>query len=104
MAETLKNYHIQRKITTPYHPQANGQVESTNKVIESILIKTDSSHRRDWAYRLLEALWAYRMTWRPTTGHSPYQLVFGKEPIFPIEFEIQTLRIAQKVGLNLDEA
>jgi len=30
--------------------------------------------------------------------------VFGKEPIFPIEFEIQTLRIAQEVGLDLNEA
>ena len=75
-----------------------------NKVIESILTKTIASHRRDWAYRLLEALWAYRTTWRLTTGYSPYQLVFGKEPIFLIEFEIQTLRIAQKVGLNLNEA
>lgn len=31
-------------------------------------------------------------------------MVFGKEPIFPIEFEIQTLRIAQEVGLDLMEA
>ena len=104
LAETLQNYHIQHKITTPYHPKANGQVESTNKVIESILTKTVASHRRDWAYRLPEALWVYRTTWRPTTSYSPYQLVFGKEPIFPIEFEIQTLRTAQKVVLNLDEA
>lgn len=104
LAETLQNYHIQHRITTPYHPHANGQVESTNKVIESILTKTVASHRRDWAYKIPEALWAYRTTWRPTTSYSPYQLVFVKEPIFPIEFEIQTLRTAQKVGLNLDEA
>ena len=62
------------------------------------------SHRRDWAARLPEALWAYRTTWRSTTGYSPYQLVFGKQPIFPIEFEIQTLRTAQEVGLDLSEA
>eukprot|EP00253_Pinus_taeda_P022690 PITA_22690 len=92
------------KITTPYHPQANGQVESTNKVIEAILTETVASHRRDWASRLSEALWAYRTTWRNTTNHSPYQLVFGKEPIFPIEFEIRTLRTSQEVGLNLNEA
>lgn len=30
--------------------------------------------------------------------------MFGKQPIFPIEFEIQTLRIAQEVGLDLTEA
>ena len=104
IAATLKNYHILHKITTPYHPQENGQVESTNKVIAAILTKTVASHRHDWASRLLEALWAYRTTWRNTTGYSPYQLVFGKEPIFPIEFEIQTLRTTQEVGLNLNEA
>ena len=92
IAATLNNYHVQHKITTPYYPQANGQVESNNKVIESILTKTIALHRRDWAARLPEALWAYRTTWRSTTVYSPYQLVFGKQTIFPIEFEIQTLR------------
>lgn len=51
--------------------------------------KNYSSHRRDWAARLPEALWAYR-----TTSYSPYQLVFGKQPIFHIELEIQMLRTA----------
>ena len=104
LAATFNNYHIQHKITTRYHPQANGQVENSNKIIESILTKTIASHRRDWAARLPEALWAYRTTWRSMTGYSPYQLVFGKQPIFPIEFEIQTLRTAQEVGLDLNEA
>jgi len=104
IAATLNNYHVQHKITTPYHPQENGQVESSNKIIEAILTKTVASHRRDWAARLPEALWAYRTMWRSTTGYSPYQLVFGKQPIFPIEFKIQTLRTAQEVGLDLTEA
>lgn len=104
IAATLKNHHIIHIITSSYHPQANGQVESTNKVIKAILTKTVSSHRQDWVTRLPEALWAYRTTWRNTTGYSPYQLVFGKEPIFPIEFEIQTLKITPEVGLDLTEA
>ena len=33
----LRKYHIQHRIASPHHPQANGQVESTNKVIESIV-------------------------------------------------------------------
>ena len=67
-------------------------------------MKTIAFHRCDWASRLLEALWAYRTTWRSTTGYWPYQLVFGKQPIFPIEFETQTLRTTQEVGLDLSEA
>eukprot|EP00253_Pinus_taeda_P011172 PITA_11172 len=103
-AESLPRATEDSVIQFLFHLFANGKVESSNEVIESILTKTIASHRRDWATRLLEALWAYRTTWRSTTGYSPYQLVFGKQPIFPIEFEIQTLRTAQEVGLDLSEA
>ena len=43
----LRKYNIQHRIASPYHPQANGQVESTNKAIESILTKTFKIHCRD---------------------------------------------------------
>jgi hypothetical protein len=101
---TLQKYHIQQRMTTTYHPQANGQVESTNKVIEAILTKTMKESRKDWSYRLLEALWAYRTTWRNTTGFSPYALVYGKSVVFPVEFEIKTLRTALAVNLDLTDA
>eukprot|EP00253_Pinus_taeda_P021386 PITA_21386 len=76
-----------------FHLQANGQVESTNKVIESIITKTVHLHRRDWAERLPEALWAYRTIWRNTTRHSPYELVYGKEVLIPIEFQVKTFKM-----------
>ena len=79
-------------------------MESTNKVIEAILTKTVRSHRRDWDDRLLEALWAYHTTWCNTTGFSPYDLVYGKSVVFPIEFEIKTLKTATEVNLDVTEA
>eukprot|EP00253_Pinus_taeda_P014563 PITA_14563 len=88
----------------PLNPQANGKVESTNKVIEAILTKTVKENRRDWFQRLSEALWAYRTTWRNTTGFSPYELVYGKSVAFPVEFEIKTLRTALVVNLDLTDA
>jgi hypothetical protein len=48
----------------------------------------------------LEALWAYRTTWRNTTGFSPYELVYGKSVVFPVEFEIKTLRTALTANLE----
>jgi len=102
--DTLQKYHIKHKMTTPYHPHANGQVESTNKVIKAILTKTIKENRRDWFQRLPEALWAYRTTWRNTTRFSPYELVFGRNVVFPIEFEIKTLRTALDVNLDLNDA
>jgi hypothetical protein len=97
----LSKYHVLHRTASPYHPQGNGQVESTNKVTEDILTKTMREHHKDWSDRLHEALWAYRTTWRNTTGFSPYELVYGKSLIFSIEFKIKTLRTASVVNLDL---
>ena len=43
----MEQYKIRHKKSTPYHPQGNGQVESTNKVIDSILTKTVNIHQKD---------------------------------------------------------
>jgi hypothetical protein len=73
-------------------------VKSSNKVIENILTKTVASHCHDWVERLPKDIWAYRKTWWNTIGFSPFELVYGKSHVFPIQFEIKTLRtpIAQK--------
>ena len=94
MKELTEKYGIKHCKSSPYHPQANGQVESTNKVLEATLTKTIQLYHKDWADRLPEALWAYRITWRNTTGHTPYELVYGKQVLLPIEFQIKTFRMA----------
>ena len=60
-------------------------------------------HHKDWADRIPKALWAYRTTWRNTTGHTPYELVYGKQVLLPIEFQVKSFRMAMQLGLNLDE-
>eukprot|EP00253_Pinus_taeda_P026709 PITA_26709 len=104
MEKLMEEYKIKHKRSTPYHPQINGQVESTNKVLKSIITKTVYLHIRDWAERLPEALWAYRNTWRNTTGHSPYELVYGKEVLLLIEFQFKTFKMAVQLGMDLSEA
>jgi hypothetical protein len=54
--------------------------------------------------RLLEALWAYKTTWRNTTGHTPYELVYGKHVLLPIAFQVKTFRTVMKLGMDLNEA
>ena len=81
-----EQYKIKYRKSSPYHPQANGQVESTNKVIKAILTKIVQLHHKDWIDRFPEALWAYRIAWRNTIDHTPYELVYGKKVLLPIEF------------------
>ena len=104
MRGIVEKYKIKHRKSSPYHPQANGQVESTNNILEAIMTKTIKLHRRDWSDKLLEALWAYRTTWKNNTGFSPYEMVYGKQVLLPIEFQISTYRLAVELGMDLNEA
>ena len=44
------------------------------------------------------------ITWRNTTKHTPYELVYGKQVLLPIEFQVKNFRMAAQLGMNLDEA
>ena len=79
---TDKNFHnyllrhgIRHNVATPYHPQTNGQAETSNKQIKNILQKTINEMRITWKDRLPDALWAYMMAYKTPLGISPYQLV-----------------------------
>eukprot|EP00253_Pinus_taeda_P014619 PITA_14619 len=100
----LAHHKIKHRTSTPYQPQANGQVEVTNRALEGILTKVVSSSRRDWADRLIEATWAYNTTWKTTTSFTPYELVYGKKALLSIEFEYNTLRMAAQLDLGLSHA
>ena len=76
----------------------------TNKILEEIMTKIVKLHRRDWSDKLLEALWAYHTTWKNTTYYSPYEMVYGKQVLLPIEFQISTYRLAVELGMDLNEA
>ena len=49
-------------------------------------------------------MWAYRITWRNTTGHTPYELVYGKQVLLPIEFQVKTFCMVVQLCMDLEEA
>ena len=78
--------------STPVHPQANGQAESSNKIIVNNLKKSLDKKKGRWAEELPFVLWADRTTAKTATGQTPYALVFGNEAIIPTEVVIPTAR------------
>ena len=102
--DLLSHHKIKHINSTSYHPQANGQIEVTNRAMEEILTKVVSSSRKDWADCLVEATWAYNTTWKNTTGFTPYELVYGKKALLSIEFEYNTLRVVAQLDLDLSDA
>ena len=68
----LKKYGVHHCVTTPYYPQANGQVEVSNREVKSILKKIIRPNRKDWVHKLPDALWAYQTTHKTPTKMSPF--------------------------------
>ena len=99
--ELMTQYNIRHQKSNPYHPQDNGQAKVTNQEIENILTKIVHLHQKDWNSRLPEAIWAYRTTWKTTTGFTPFELLYEKVAMLPIEFEYKTLRTTLELSIEL---
>ncbi|KAM1755466.1 hypothetical protein ACFX12_007793 [Malus domestica] len=102
-AERFKEYTASLKIrleqSTPYYPQANGQVEANNKVLIGILEKIIKERPGMWHLKLNEALWAYRTSFRSVTGTTPYALTYGHDAMLPVELSINLLRTIEHSSL-----
>ena len=58
---------------------------------------------RDWSKKLPFALWAYRTSFRTSTGAMPYSLVYGMEVVLPVETQMGSLRIALEQQISETE-
>ncbi|XP_074282964.1 uncharacterized protein LOC141607507 [Silene latifolia] len=85
-------WNINLVTSTPSYPKANGQAESSNKVVINCLKKKLQRRKAKWAEELLLVLWAGRTTPKTSTGQTPYSLVYGCETVIPAEIDVPTTR------------
>ncbi|XP_076903433.1 uncharacterized protein LOC143558489 [Bidens hawaiensis] len=76
----------------PIHHQANGQAESSNKIIVNNLKKKLGTKKGMWAEEITFVLWPDRTTSKNVTWRTPFSLVFGMEAMIPTEMVIPTTR------------
>ena len=92
--ELLDLASIEKIRTTPYHPQTNGQCERFNSTLMNMLGTLSPEQKRDWKSHLLTMCQAYNATQHPSTGFSPYFLMFGRHPRLPLDYQL---------GINRDD-
>ncbi|XP_058189360.1 uncharacterized protein LOC131306947 [Rhododendron vialii] len=80
--------------------KGNGQAESTNRTLVNIIEKMVENNPRAWHELLSEALWAYRTSKKEATNITPYMLVYGHDPVLPMEVAVKSARIAYQHGLT----
>nr|XP_033517491.1 uncharacterized protein LOC117281751 [Nicotiana tomentosiformis] len=100
----LEDLKIKRIISSPYHPSASGQAESTNKVIIQNLKKKLEAAKGKWPEELPGVLWPYLTTAKSSTGETSFSLVYGAEALILLEVGEPTLRYFQANKESNNEA
>jgi len=91
-----QKYNITVGHSTTYYPQRNGLAESSNKTFVRVLEKTIAESQRNWDSQLKFALWENRVTPKRSTRKSPFELVYWKDVVFPIQLVIPVAKILQE--------
>ena len=83
--ELCKLLNIKQTRTTPYHPMGNGITERFNRTLIKMLGTLENDQKSDWKSHIPSLVHAYNCMPQETTGHSPYYLMFGREPKLPVD-------------------
>ena len=84
---------IKNHYSSPAHPQANGQVEVTNRTLLKIIKTWLEGAKGIWLDELPSVLWAYRTTARTPTGETPFRLAYGTDAVIPAEIGLTSYRV-----------
>jgi hypothetical protein len=73
------------QFSSAYHPQTDGQTEVVNRSLGNLLRSFVGKNIRQWDLLLAQAEFAYNRSTSQTTGCSPFEAVYGLNPISPLD-------------------
>ena len=78
--ETTKQLQIERKMSTAFHPQTDGQTERTNAILEQYLRAYVNYQQDNWTELLTLAEFAYNNSKQEMIKHTPFFANYGYHP------------------------
>eukprot|EP00253_Pinus_taeda_P003308 PITA_03308 len=102
MINFYHKYQITLGHSTAYYPQGNGLAESSNKSLVNIIKKLLEINKKSWHKKLVNALWADRVSQKKFIGMSPFELVYGVDTIFPTSLAVPVVKLLQEAGSEDD--
>ena len=81
----LERLGVSPRFHCPYNPRAAGLVERSNATLKQIISKLAADMPSTWHKVLPFALWSLRTSVNETLGMSPYQAVFGRPAVGPLQ-------------------
>lgn len=88
MKHIYRRFGINKAETTGEQPQANSSLERFHHYMAQALTFVVNEHKTDWEEWLPVVLWMYRISTNETTGLSPYNMLYGREPRLPVEVQL----------------
>jgi hypothetical protein len=112
MAKVIKNLGLRLGYktihTSAYSPSTNGACERFHAFMNAALTIFADRYRSAWHEYLDAVLFAYRISVNESTGYSPFYLMYGREPAFPVDFyygpEAQSFEDERQHGLRVSRA
>ena len=76
---------VDQRVTSAYHPQANGVCKRQNRTIKDSLVKVLNARPSEWPYE--GVLLAHRVSRHSSTKYAPFFLMYNRQPDLPIDIQ-----------------
>eukprot|EP00253_Pinus_taeda_P019801 PITA_19801 len=102
MIEFCSKYKIILGHSTAYYLQGNGLAESSNKSLVNIIKKLLETNKKSWQKKLVNALWADRVSQKKSLGMSPFEIVYSIDIVFSTSLVVLVVKLLQEAGSTED--
>ncbi|CAF4568629.1 unnamed protein product, partial [Didymodactylos carnosus] len=93
--QNLMDIGVVHLLSTPYHPQTNGQCERFNASMCSSVATLANNNRTGWDEQLLKTTMAYNSCRHSTTKVTPFELMHGREFRSPFDLPPPTTTLPE---------